>query len=244
MILQRSSNTAVRSFGGAAPQVRTGGIRPRYRIIESQRIMIVWCSSIQEGHWWAGRLWHSAVLVCFGAQQPPDCTNVLVQPMLLSPAVFWARKPLASTPILFLYPLGSLPEDRKWAGYFILLAWIQTKNFFLTWASTGVELEQNIQGTTVPCYWLAGFPKAADSHFPPDWAGWCISMHRRSRSICLLNESGKKKMNGKIIAGLNSTSDRSKAKNEEANTRKQMDEAWDPDILLWTAAELAFWGWL
>jgi len=50
-------------------------------------------------------------------------------------------------------------------------------------------------------------------------------MHRRSRSICLLNESGKKKMNGKIIAGLNSTSDRSKAKNEEANTRKQMDEA-------------------
>ena len=49
-------------------------------------------------------------------------------------------------------------------------------------------------------------------------------------------------MNGKIIAGLNNASDRSKAKNAEANTSKQTDEARDPDILLWTTAELAFWG--
>lgn len=47
-------------------------------------------------------LWHSAVLVCFGARQPPDCTSVLVQPMFWSPAAFLARKPLGSPPILFL----------------------------------------------------------------------------------------------------------------------------------------------
>lgn len=56
----------------------------------------------------------------------------------------------------------------------------------------------------------------------------------------MLNESGKK-INGKIIAGLdNASDDGSKEKNEEANTSKQTDEARDPDILLSTAAELAF----
>lgn len=49
-------------------------------------------------------------------------------------------------------------------------------------------------------------------------------------------------MNGKIIAGLNNASDRSKTKNAEANTSKQTDEDRDPDILLWTTSELAFWG--
>lgn len=102
-----------------------------------------------------------------------------------------------------------------------------------------MELEQHIQGTTVPCYQFAGFPKAADSHFLPHWARWCTSVHKRSRSTCLPNESGKEKMNGKIIAGLSNALNGSGAKHAKANTSKQKDKARDIDILLRITAESA-----
>lgn len=48
-------------------------------------------------------------------------------------------------------------------------------------------------------------------------------------------------MNGKLIAELNNSSDRSKSK-EFRSKYKQTDETQGPGILLWTASELAFWG--
>lgn len=61
-----------------------------------------------------------------------------------------------------------------------------------------------------------------------------------------LNESGKEKMNGKIIAGLNNTLSRSGVKHAEANTSKQKDKAQDIDALLRITAESASrggWKW-
>lgn len=112
------------------------------------------------------------------------------------------------------------------------------------WSGTGATYP----GTIVPAtsYQLAEFPKAADSHFPPHWARQWVSMHKRSRSICLLNESGKEKMNGKIIAGLSYSLNRSGAKDAEANTSEQKDKAQDTDILLWITAQSASgddWKW-
>lgn len=112
------------------------------------------------------------------------------------------------------------------------------------WSGTGATYP----GTIVPAtsYQLAEFPKAADSHFPPHWARQWVSMHKKSRSICLLNESGKEKMNGKIIAGLSYSLNRSGAKDAEANTSEQKDKARDTDILLWITAQSASgddWKW-
>jgi len=97
-----------------------------------------------------------------------------------------------------------LPQDSKLSGCFVLIEWSQTKSYFLKWGST--ELEQNVQKTTASCCQLAGFPKAVDLLFAPHWTGWYVSLHRRlckyTRHICLLNELGKMKINGKMIVGL------------------------------------------